>query len=193
MYTNEQFTAQATQFNAQVKAGFESAFAQFSQIAHSQFAGAERLIELNVATAKAALEASVGNTQKAFAAKDPQELIAISTAFAQPAFEKVAAYSKSVYEITTEANGELVKTVEANTAEAQKQFATLLDKTTKSVPGSEGAVAAVKTAMSAANSAYDNAAKAFKQGIEMAEANIKTATAQASNVAAAAVKAKAKK
>ena len=193
MYTNEQFAAQANQFSAQMKAGFEAAFGQFTQVAHAQFASAERLIELNVATAKSAFETSVGNTQKAFSAKDPQEFIALSSTFTQPALEKATAYGKSVYEITTEANAELVKTVEANAQEAQKQLVTLLDKTAKQLPGSEGAASAVKTAISAANSAYDNAAKAFKQGVEMAENNIKTATNQATTAAAAVAKAKAKK
>ena len=69
----------------------------------------------------------------------------------------------------------------------QKEFATLVDKSLKNAPaGSETAVAAVKSAVAAATSAYDNASKIAKQALDMAEANLtNVATKAAENVKAA--------
>jgi hypothetical protein len=53
-----------------------------------------------------------------------------------------------------------------------------LDKFAKNAPaGSDVAVAAVKSALAAANSAYDSLTKVAKQATEIAEANIAAATA----------------
>jgi hypothetical protein len=68
-------------------------------------------------------------------------------------------------------------------SEFNKQVVTGLDKVVKSAPaGSEVAVAAVKSAISAVNSAYDNMSKTAKQFTEMTQANVEAATNQAVNV-----------
>ena len=67
--------------------------------------------------------------------------------------------------------------VEAQLTEANKNVAEALDKAAKSAPaGSDVAVAAVKQAIAAANSAYDSMTKAAKQVAEIAEANVTAAT-----------------
>ena len=56
-------------------------------------------------------------------------------------------------------------------------FVSLLDKVSKNAPaGSDVAVAAVKSMLAAANSAYDNMNKVAKQATEIAEANVAAAT-----------------
>ena len=71
------------------------------------------------------------------------------------------------------------KLVEEQVAEFNKQVVTGLDKFVKSAPaGSELAVAAVKTAISTVNSAYDNLSKSAKQFADMTQANVEAATSQ---------------
>ena len=97
--------------------------------------------------------------------------------FAQPALEKAIAYSKSLYEVATEANAELTRVAERRVAEWNENFVSLLDKVSKNAPaGSDVAVAAVKSMLAAANSAYDNMNKVAKQATEIAEANVAAAT-----------------
>ena len=61
-----------------------------------------------------------------------------------------------------------------------------LDKLVKTAPaGSEVGVAAVKSAIAAVNSAYDNLNKVAKQATEIAEANVAAATETAKNFAKA--------
>ena len=146
-------------------------------IANTAFASAERLAALNLNTARVLLEDVVGNAKTLMAAKDIQELLSMQTALAQPSLEKVVAYSRSVYEISTQTHEELGKVFEGQFAELNKNVSSALDKAAKNAPaGSDVAVAAVKSAIAAANSAYDSMSKAAKQVAEMTEANVAAAT-----------------
>ena len=146
-------------------------------IANTAFASAERLAALNLNTARAILEDSVANAKALLAVKDVQQLMSLQTTMAQPAVEKAVAYSRSVYEIATQTQEELSKVVEGQFSEMNKNVASALDKAAKNAPaGSDVAVAAVKSAIAAANSAYDSMTKAAKQVAEIAEANVAAAT-----------------
>jgi len=165
--------AMPDQFAASNKANIESALT----VANSAFASVERLAALNLNVARSLLEESIANTKALLGAKDIQELMNLQTSFAQPLVEKAVAYNRSVYEIATQSQEEVSKLVEGQIAELNKNLATALDKAAKSAPaGSDVAVAAVKSAIAAANSAFDSVSKAAKQVAEMTEANVTAAT-----------------
>jgi len=146
-------------------------------VANAALASAERIAALNLNTARSVLEDSVSGTKALLGAKDVQEAISIQTSLTQPNVEKAVAYSRSIYEISAQAQEEFAKSVEAQFGGFQKQVADLLDKAAKSAPaGSDVAVAAVKSAIAAANSAFDNLNKAAKQVAEITEANVAAAT-----------------
>ena len=146
-------------------------------LANTAFASIERIAALNLNTARSVLEDSVSGTKALLGAKDAQEALSIQASLAQPNVEKAVAYSRSVYEISAQTQEELSKLVEAQFGDFQKTVAGLLDKAAKSAPaGSDVAVAAVKSAIAAANSAFDNMNKAAKQVAEIAEANVAAAT-----------------
>lgn len=146
-------------------------------LAATQFAAIEKLATLNANAVKTAFEDSLSNTRALFGAKDVQEFVTLQNTLATPAIEKAIAYSKSVYEVATETNAELSKMAEQRVAEWNESFSTLLDKAVKNAPaGSDVAVAAVKSMIAAANSAYDNMNKVAKQATEIAEANVNAAS-----------------
>ena len=146
-------------------------------IANAAFATAERLAALNLNTARAVLEDTVANAKTLMAVKDPQEMVSLQSTLTQPALEKVVAYAKNLYEISAQSQEEFSKLFEGQFAEVNKNVAAALDKAAKSAPaGSDVAVAAVKSAIAAANSAYDSMNKAAKQVAEIAEANVAAAT-----------------
>ena len=156
------------------KAGLETVLG----FAGSQFAAFERLSVLNFNAAKAAFEEGLGRTKALLNAKDAQEYFALNTAASQPALEKVVAYSRGVYEVAAQSQSELVKFLEARSAEFSKTLVGILDKVSKSAPaGSDVAVAAVKSALAAASTAYDSFNKVAKQATEIAEANFAAAAA----------------
>jgi phasin family protein len=155
----------------------KSAVEAWLTIANTAFASVERLAALNLNTARSALEDSVANTKALFSVKDPQEFASLQASLARPTLEKAVAYGRSVYEIATEVQGQFAKIAEGQATEIKQNIASTLDKVAKSAPaGSDVAVAAVKSAIAAANSAYDSISKAAKQVAEITEANVTAAT-----------------
>jgi len=157
------------QFAAANKATVDSLLS----VANTALASAERIAALNLNTARAALEDTVSGVKSVLGAKDPQEALAVQSALAKPSVEKAVAYTRSVYEITSETQQELAKMIEAQFGDFQKSMAGMIEKATKSAPaGSEGAVAAIQSAIAAANSAFGNMTSVAKQFSEAAQANM---------------------
>ena len=157
--------------SAQAKNNIEQAL----KFAETTADAAEELFELNLKTARAASADALKQLKAMATAKDVQELASLQTSFAQANAEKLFGYSRAVYGWSAEAQGEISKLVETQIAEVNKNVAAALDKAAKAAPsGSEFAFAAVKSAMSAANQAYDALTKVGKQVAEVTEATINT-------------------
>jgi phasin family protein len=138
---------------------------------------AERVAALNLNTVRSVLEDSVTSAKAFINVKDPQEALSLQASMAQPNVEKAVAYTRSIYEISDQAKESIARQAAANFADWQKQSSSLMEQISKSSPvGSDVAVAALKSAMSAANSAFDSLNKAAKQFSEIAEANVAAAT-----------------
>ena len=136
------------------------------------FEGLEKLIELNLQVAKTSMAEAAETAQAALSVRDAQELLALQAGLMQPAAEKAAAYSRHVYDILAGTQSEVVKVAESKMAEGQKQMLTMVDSASKNAPaGTEGTLALVKSAVAAANNAYENISKATKQATDVAEAN----------------------
>jgi phasin family protein len=160
------------------KANLEAAV-RFAGIA---LEGAERMLELQLKTAKIAFADGVQQAKALTEIKDVQEIAQLRNTLAQPTMEKATSYVKSVYDVATATQTEMNKLMEEQVAEFNKQVVTGLDKVVKSAPaGSEVALAAVKSAITAVNSAYDNLSKSAKQFAEMTQANVEAATTQAAH------------
>ena len=158
------------------------------------FNGVERLTALNMAASREFFNNTVANAQQLMAAKDANAVAKLNSELAQPNVEKLMDYSRSVYEIASQTQEEVSKMFETQVAEANKTFAAALDKAAKSAPaGSDVAVAAVKSAIAAANSAYDSVTKAAKQVAEIAEANVAAATSATVKAVSASTPAKSSK
>src|SRR6187200_46004 len=127
----------ADQVVASQKAGAETLFGLTSKA----FEGVEKLIELNLTAAKAAVAEAAGTTQAALNVKDAQELLALQASLFQPLAEKTAAYSRHLYDIAQGTGSEFTKAIEVQASEAQKKIAGLVDSAVKNAPaGSESAV-----------------------------------------------------
>jgi phasin family protein len=163
------------QIAASHKANVETLFG----LTAKAFEGVEKLVELNMTAAKAALSDSAVNAQASLSVKDAQELLSLQAALFQPLAEKTAAYSRQLYDITSGTSIAFGKAFEAQALAAQKQFASLIDNAASNAPaGSESAVALMKNAVSAANNAFESVQKAVKQATDMAESNMAAMTQQ---------------
>ena len=178
----------AEQIAAAHKANLETLFG----LTNKAFESVEKLIDLNVNAAKAALTDAAQTTQAAMNVKDAQELLALQASLFQPLAEKTAAYSRHLYDITSGAAAEFSKVLETQAVEAQQKVTAVVDNMSKNAPaGSEAGVAMMKNAVSAANSAFESVQKAVKQASDVAEANFNAMTNTAINAtktAAAAAK-----
>jgi len=158
------------------KANVETLFG----LTNKAFEGVEKLVELNLQVAKAAMTEVADNTRAALSVKDAQELLALQASMLQPAAEKAAAYSRHLYDIAAATGAEVTKVAEATASEAQTKFMSAVDSAVKNAPaGSENAVALVKSAVAAANNAFEGVQKAVKQASETAEANFQAISATA--------------
>ena len=161
MMTTEQMMA-AHQSNVEILFGLTG----------KAFEGVEKLVELNLQVAKAAMSEAADTTRAALSVKDAQELMALQAGLLQPVAEKAAAYSRHLYDIAASTGAEVNKAAEASTADAQKKFMSMVDTAVKNAPaGSENVVSLVKSAVAAANNAFDGVQKAAKQATDVAEAN----------------------
>ena len=180
------------QLLAAQKANLETLFG----LTNKAFEGVEKLVELNLQVARTALGEAAETASAALSVKDAQELLALQAGLLQPVAEKAAAYGRHVYDIAAATNAEVAKVAEAKLADAQTRFMSLVDTAAKNAPaGTENAVTLVKSALAAANNAYESVHKAAKQAADVAEANFQamTTTAVKASQAATATTARAKR
>ena len=155
------------------KANIETLFGLTSKA----FEGVEKLVELNVTASRAALSEAAQHTQAVLSVKDAQELLTLQAGLFQPLAEKTASYSRHLYDIASSTSAEFNKALEAQSSEVRKNFNPPLEASAKNAPaGPESAVALMKNAVSAANSAFESVQKAVKQASDTAEANFTAAT-----------------
>jgi len=137
---------------------------------------AEQLFALNMAATKSSLDEAAKNMLAMATVKDVQELNAIRTMLAESSLQHALGYSRTVYELATNAQAQYSSLVEERVVGFQESLAEGLDKVAKSAPaGSDIAVAAMKSNLAAATAAMDSFTKAAKQVASYADAGVKAA------------------
>ena len=162
----------------------EAAIDQFNQLARLSLANVERLAGLGLGVARETVEQATAHAQSLAGAKDVHEVIALNSAALEPVMKRAYAYSRTAYESAAEANSEVKRVIETQSAEYNRAAVAALEEAFKYAPaGSESVVDNVKTAIAAAQSAYNNMASINKQiyatvesAVEQNVANGKAAT-----------------
>ncbi len=164
----------------------KSQIAALVSLGQKSFSNIEKAVELNMSTARNALDDGAQAIKSIFDVKDVQELMAVSSSISQPIAEKALGYGKEVYLLSSGIATDTVKVFEDRLAEGNKKLVEIFESASKNAPaGSESAVAMMKSAITAANSAYDSISKAAKQVVEMTESNVNTAANSAVKAAKA--------
>jgi phasin family protein len=166
-------------------------------IGQAVFSATEKLVNLNIAAAKATFQDASESSQKLLGARDIQEFLALANGVNQPTLEKLVGYSRNAYGIASGTSAELTKIFESQLSQANRKVADLVDFAAKNAPTvSEPAVSMFKTAVAATNTAFDTASKAARQATDWAESNMAaaaSATINAENSANDVANAKARK
>jgi phasin family protein len=155
--------------------------AQATKFAALSLESAEKLVKFNLGAAKAAFAQSVEGAQAVASVKDVQDLLAIRTKLAEAQVQTAVGYSRSLYELATEAQAGYSALAEEAFNVYTKGMAAWVDKASKSAPaGSDVAVNAFKSTIAATTAAFDQFQKASKQVVSLADANVRAAAATAS-------------
>jgi len=174
----------------QLTAANEAAINQFTYFAQISLANVERFTELGLGAARESVQQATAHAQSLAGAKDVQEVIALNSAALEPVMKRAYAYSRTAYETAAETNDEVKRVFEKQTAELNRAAVAALEEAFKYAPaGSESVVDNVKTAIAAAQSAYNNIASINKQVYDTVQ---KTVEQNVATVKSAATKAKAK-
>ena len=159
--------------------------ANATKLAALSIESAEKLFKLNLNAARIALQQSVEGAQAAASVKDVQELMAIRTKFAESGVQTALSYSRTLYDLASEAQSEYSSMAEELWANYTKGVAAFVDKASKSAPaGSDAAVNAFKSTFAASTAAFDQFQKATKQVVNLADASVRAAAANASKATA---------
>jgi type IV secretory pathway TrbL component len=105
--------------------------------------------------------------------KDVQELLALRTRIAENTLENLMGYSRSLYEVASEAQTEYSRLAEERMARFQRAVAEGVDQAAKSAPaGSDVAIAAIKSQLAAATAAFDTLTKSARHLASYADAGV---------------------
>ena len=124
----------------------------------------ERLVDLQMKSAKEVLEQGLRNVRALSDVKNVQDFVALQSKAAQPSLEKALAYSRDVYAVATEAQTRIGKVLKARIDELGGELMTVVDQAAKSAPGSEAVAAAVKSALASGNNAHAAMTQAASHG-----------------------------
>ena len=175
----------------QFTAANEAAIDQYAKFAQMQLANLEKFAQLGLGAARENLEQATAHAQAIAGAKDVHEFIAINSAALEPVMKRAYSFSRTAYEAAAETNDEVKRSLEKQAAEYNRAAVAALEEAFKYAPaGSESVVENVKSAIAAAQSAYDNLTSINKQIYDTVE---KTVEQNVATVKSATAKAKSKK
>jgi phasin family protein len=137
---------------------------------------AERTVAVQLEYAKGALAQASLTARAVSQAKDVQELLALRTRIAENALENFMGYSRSLYEVASEAQSEYSRLAEERMAEFQQAVTDTVEQAARSAPaGGDVAVAAIKSQLAATTAAFDSFTKAAKHVSSFTDAGVKAA------------------
>ena len=135
--------------------------------------GAERAISVQLEYAKGALAQATHTARAVAQVKDVQELVGLRTRIAENAMENLMGYSRSLYEIASDAQSEYSRLAEERMGAFQQVMSEGVDQAARSAPGgSDVAVAAFKSQLAATTAAYDSFSKAARHMASFTDAGI---------------------
>jgi len=171
----------------QFAAANEAAINQFTHFAQLSLANLERFTQIGLASTRENVAQATAHAQALAGAKDVHEVIALNSAAVEPVMKRAYAYSRTAYETAAESNNEVKRVLEEQAAEYNRVAVAAMEEAFKYAPtGSEAVVDNMKSAIAAAQSAYNNFASINKQiydtvekSVEQNVATVKSATAKA--------------
>lgn len=173
------------QFSSTNKANLQA----LSHVASAAFAGAEKLVELNLAASKASLVESFSHMRAVMDIKDAAQWQTLSKDFMQANSDQSAHYAQQVQAIVTTSSAELNKALEAQMAQTQKSMAQAMEGLFKNAPaGTEAVVAAFQKALNAGQNAMESVQSQAQKAVDVARSSFSETAQQTSDAVKKAAK-----
>lgn len=135
---------------------------------------AERAINVQLDYAKGAITQATLNAKALAGAKDVQELMSLRSRIAENALENLMGYSRSLYEVASEAQAEFSRLAEERMSSFQQAVTQGVDQAARSLPGGgDVAAAAFKSSLAATTAAFDSFTKAARHAASFADAGVR--------------------
>ena len=145
-----------------------------AKLSNTTFEGIQKLTELNLQAAKAAMADGQAMLQAVSASKDPGDVLKGNAP--QPAADKAIEYARHVCEIATQAQADLARAVEEQYELQQRNVQAFVDAFVKNAPaGSEAISATLQATLDNATQSY-RAAQAISQQLTGLASTTFTAT-----------------
>ena len=140
---------------------------------------AERTIAIQLEYAKGAVKQATLTAHAYAQVKDVNQLVGLRARIAENALENSMGYSRSLYEVASEAQSELGKLAEENMSVFQQSVAESVDQAAKSAPaGGDMISAAFKSSLAASTAAFDTFNKAARNMAAYGDASVRTQSAR---------------
>ena len=166
----------------QLTAANQAAIEQFNSLAQLSLANAEKLAEIGLGAARESVTLAADHARALASAKDVHEVLALNSAAIEPALKRAYSASREAFETAAEAQNDVKRAFEKQSQELNRAAVAALEEAFKYAPaGSESFVANVKSAITAAQTAYENVTAVNKRLYEAAAQTVGdgVATAQA--------------
>ena len=140
------------------------------------FNGLERLTALNMAASREFFNSTVANTQQLMGARDANALAKLNGELARPSLDKWMDYSRSLYDLTSEMQKEVMAVIETQYGSFTQNAHNAVAKAKASTPvGGDLFAATMQSLLDASNQAFGNMTSMAKQLSDIAEANLSAA------------------
>jgi len=136
---------------------------------------AERTMAIQLDYAKGAVKQATITARALTQVKDVNELVTMRARIAENALENAMGYSRSLYEVASDAQSELGKLAEERMSVFQQTVAESVDQAAKSAPaGGDLMAAAFKSSLAATTAAFDTFNKAARNVASYGDASVRT-------------------
>jgi phasin family protein len=168
----------------QIAASQKASLDAFFGLTGMVFEGVEKLVALNLQVVKSTLAESLENLTKAPGISDPQQWFTPQAGFTAPFAEKSLSYVRQLFEIASTTQAEVAQLAQTQYERYNARVQVFIEEAAKSAPaGSEAAIAAWKSAISATTTLCESLQKTGQQVAEMAGTNLEAVTASTSKAA----------
>ena len=152
-----------------------AAFDAAARLTRISMDSAERTMAIQLDYAKGAVKQAAITARAMGQVKDVSELVTMRARMAENAIENAMGYSRSLYEVASEAQSELGKLAEERMSAFQQTVSENVDQAAKSAPaGGDLVAAAFKSSLAASTAAFDTFNKAARNFASYTDASVRS-------------------